>query len=262
MKNFLIRSVSGIVLAAVLIGAILWSDLSRGIVFSLIALFAMKEIFSLIIKGGKIELYAGGALTITSLVVILVTYQVAVYMIVPVFILLILVRFITEVYRKCNNPLVTIGCEITVLLYLLLPTALLIKMDAYTVIFILAMVWGNDVGAYIIGILFGKHRLLERVSPKKSWEGFWGGFITTIAISIIAGKFFFNEPILKYAIIGAVVSVAAVYGDLFESLIKRELHVKDSGNVIPGHGGIWDRFDALYFAAPAYFIVDWVFSVI
>ncbi len=262
MKNFIVRSISGIILAAILIGAILWSELSKAIIFSIIGLFAMKEIFSLVNHSGKVRLFAGGAFTIALFAILLFTYQYSSLMALPVFVLLILIRLTVEIYRKEWSSILAVGSEISVLLYIMIPTLLLFDIESESVILILCLVWGNDVGAYLFGVLFGKHKLFKRVSPKKSWEGFWGGFTVTIAISVLAAYYYFDASIIQYAVIGGFVSVASVYGDLFESLIKREMHVKDSGSVIPGHGGIWDRFDALFFAVPAYYIVNWVFMII
>jgi phosphatidate cytidylyltransferase len=124
----------------------------------------------------------------------------------------------------------------------------------YYPVFVLALfifIWINDTGAYLVGILFGKHRLFERISPKKSWEGFFGGLLFTTASSFVFAYF---EPEISYYHwmgISLVVVVFGVWGDLVESLIKRTLEVKDSGKAIPGHGGFLDRFDSLLLAVYA-----------
>ena len=115
---------------------------------------------------------------------------------------------------------------------------------------LLAAIWINDTMAYIIGSLIGKHKLIERISPSKTWEGFFGGLIFTIAILLIVNQIFFNFDIISLAIITLVIVLSGTIGDLLESKLKREASVKDSGNIIPGHGGILDRIDSLLVAAP------------
>ena len=115
------------------------------------------------------------------------------------------------------------------------------------------LVWTNDTFAYISGNLFGKHKLIERISPNKTWEGFFGGFLITILVGYLVDFYFFKGH--SFWIIAAmIVSPTAVMGDLFESSLKRKNKVKDTGNIIPGHGGILDRFDAMFFAIPFFYI--------
>ncbi len=132
-------------------------------------------------------------------------------------------------------------------------------------LFIFACIWLNDSGAYLFGVKFGKRRLFPSVSPKKSWEGFFGGLATVLVFSVIvslyiASKFsFFMSHKLSDTLIlmfvGLVISIASTWGDLFESMLKRSVGVKDSGKIIPGHGGVLDRLDSFMFAAPAILIL-------
>ncbi len=115
------------------------------------------------------------------------------------------------------------------------------------------LVWTNDTFAYISGNLFGKHKLIERISPNKTWEGFFGGFFITILVGYIVDLYLFKENSF-WMMAAIIVSPAAVIGDLFESSLKRKNNVKDTGNILPGHGGILDRFDAMFFAIPFFYI--------
>jgi phosphatidate cytidylyltransferase len=110
------------------------------------------------------------------------------------------------------------------------------------------------VGAYLVGMSIGKHRLFERISPKKYWQGFWGGVLFSVAVSLIAGYMTHNEVSLWWAGLGVIISVSGVWGDLIESMFKRSVQMKDSGSIIPGHGGFLDRFDAVFVSAPIVFI--------
>ncbi|MBZ0267305.1 phosphatidate cytidylyltransferase [bacterium] len=128
---------------------------------------------------------------------------------------------------------------------------------SHLLLYAFLMTWASDTGAYFFGIKFGKHRLIERISPKKSVEGAIAGFFSAIAAAVI-GPFWFvrdmaGEPLLtvtQSVILGVLVAVAAQLGDLVESLLKRDARIKDTSATIPGHGGILDRFDSLLFAAP------------
>ena len=132
----------------------------------------------------------------------------------------------------------------------------------YAVLTMFILIWVNDTGAFCFGCTLGKHRLCERLSPKKSWEGFWGGF----ACSVIAGALLAGWAGMKAwwagALFGACVSLLSTWGDLFESQLKRTAGVKDSGNLIPGHGGILDRIASLLFVAPVSFVFLMLFHLL
>lgn len=182
-------------------------------------------------------------------------------------------RFLLTLFDKRPGALQRFAYSAMGWIYIALPLGCLCLLSDTVLgwripLMLFVMIWLNDTGAYCVGSLMGKHRLCERLSPKKSWEGFWGGLV----FSVIAGAVFALLSyktyttgfapydsiapmssisfIIFWALTGAVVSVAATWGDLFESLIKRTLGVKDSGHLIPGHGGILDRIDSLLFAAP------------
>jgi phosphatidate cytidylyltransferase len=141
----------------------------------------------------------------------------------------------------------------------------IVKYDYRPLLTIFILIWVSDTMAYVCGRLFGKHKLWERISPKKTWEGFIGGFIFTVATGgmianwILYNKYNYHEEI-KWICVAAVISVTGMLGDLVESLFKRSINVKDSGNILPGHGGILDRFDALLLATPfaltTYYLCD------
>ena len=116
--------------------------------------------------------------------------------------------------------------------------------------------WSFDSFAYLTGVSIGKHRLFERISPKKSWEGFFGGLVLSLGVAAALAYFF---PVLstgQWMVMSLIISVTGTFGDLAESLLKRSFGVKDSGNIMPGHGGFLDRFDAALMAMP--FVVAWL----
>ncbi len=140
-------------------------------------------------------------------------------------------------------------------LYVGVPVALLNALMAHTgsalVMLMFVMIWLNDTGAYLVGSRFGRNPLCKRLSPKKSWEGFWGGMAFCILAGVIYAAAFVHGEYLEWGTFGIIVCLASTAGDLFESMMKRAAGVKDSGNLIPGHGGVLDRIDSLLMAAPA-----------
>lgn len=256
MNNLKLRTISGLVVVVILVSGIMISPITKFIVLSVIGLGTLNEMLKLFSKSGVSVAY-GGIYTLVSAVILLLTRAFADTEIIYVAVLLLLVRFIMELYRKKKRPFEGLGYEIFALIYALMPIYLLIDIADYRIVLsIFILVWTNDVGAYLVGSRFGKRRLFERISPKKSWEGFWGGLLFVVLASTLIGYYWIGYRTELWIITGIIVSIAAVYGDLFESMFKRSIGVKDSGNSIPGHGGFWDRFDALFFAAPAYVVIE------
>ena len=266
MNNLVIRAISGLVLVLVLVGGIVYSDISRIIVLAIVAIFSLWEMLQLLSKA-SISVLAKGIYTISSVAILFASIRFGcdIFTVIAILSTLLVVRFIIELYRKKERPLDAISYEIFAVFYTVLPIYLLMNIADYRVILtILILVWTNDVGAYIVGVTIGKHRLFERISPKKSWEGFWGGLVLVVIVSVLINKYWLmaDTNYLVWIILGITTSVAAVFGDLFESMFKRSINVKDSGNTIPGHGGFLDRFDALFFAAPVYIAVNHFLSLI
>jgi len=117
-------------------------------------------------------------------------------------------------------------------------------------LWVLFLIWANDTGAYLFGITMGKHRLFERISPKKSWEGFAGGVIVSLTFAYLMSNLFDQISVEHWLVVALLVVVFGTFGDLVESMLKRSKGVKDSGTILPGHGGVLDRFDALFLAIP------------
>ena len=116
------------------------------------------------------------------------------------------------------------------------------------------LLWTNDTGAYLVGSAIGKHRLFERISPKKSWEGFFGGMILTLLVARLISGWLGVADTTGWMIIALIISVAGTLGDLLESMLKRSLGLKDSGTILPGHGGFLDRFDSVVVAFPLVYL--------
>ena len=185
--------------------------------------------------------------------------------------ILLVLTFVIEVFRNRQTPIYNIATTIMGTLYVALPMATLMIIPAilnkviycsdtwipWVFLFYLLLVWGNDVFAYLVGVTMGKHRMCERLSPKKSWEGFAGGIAGSAAVGAIAASVLGGSYSVWIGL-AIVVALSSVVGDLIESMFKRDAGVKDSGAIMPGHGGILDRFDALIISAPFALIYLWV----
>ena len=266
VKNLIIRSISGAVLVVVLLGGVLCSDLTCFLILPLVALGCQAELLkterkalpALSVKTGVI--YAAAAYAAMAAVQFATGKVPALTAGIVLLALYPFVRGGIQMYRREAQPFLPVAGETFALFYTAVPVAALLQLSVTygaeiyrTLIAVLfVIVWINDVGAYLTGILFGQHKLFERLSPKKSWEGFFGGVIFATVAGGAAGVWWLHADPLTWAVIGFCTAVAGVFGDLFESMLKRAAGLKDSGNVIPGHGGWLDRFDAFLFAAPVY----------
>ena len=176
--------------------------------------------------------------------------------------LLLPTLFVCELFRRSATPLANLGATLLGVLYVAVPLSLLLYVPVLagdgvwrpeTVLCYIFIIWANDVFAYLVGMTFGRHRLCERLSPKKSWEGFFGGLAGAVATGL-AAAYALDPNYWVWGGLALVASLSGVAGDLVESMFKREAGVKDSGQVIPGHGGVLDRFDALLLSAPYVFL--------
>lgn len=174
---------------------------------------------------------------------------------------IILFIYFQELYRKSELPFQNIAYTVLGPVYVVLPfcffyaLAFLSGDYSYQVpLGLLLLIWANDTGAYVTGVKFGKRRLFERHSPKKSWEGFAGGLLFSLLTGFLLSNYFKEINPTNWLIVAFICSVAGTYGDLSESMLKRSLGTKDSGGLLPGHGGLLDRFDSLFFAAPAVYL--------
>lgn len=180
------------------------------------------------------------------------------------YLLLIIYLLISELYKKQPNPVNNWAYSMMSQIYIALSFSLLnvlayhsdaaTSINQYNPILPLSIFifnWVNDTGAYCTGMLFGKHRLFERISPKKSWEGAIGGAVFSMIAAYVLSIYFPFLNTMEWLGLGLVVVVFGTWGDLTESLLKRTLGIKDSGNILPGHGGMLDRFDSTLLAIPA-----------
>ena len=256
-SNFLQRAITGIIFVAVLIGCIVGGAVSFGILFAIISALAINEFCNLVnhVEGIQVNkricILSGIFLFLCFFYFGIDPSQTGIF--IP-YLALFIYLMVSELYLKKENPLNNWAYAMLSQMYIALPFALL---NVLAFIFN----WVNDTGAYCTGMLFGKHKLFERISPKKSWEGSIGGGIFCIIASFLLSHFF---PFMSTGVwigLALTVVVFGTWGDLTESLLKRRLGIKDSGNILPGHGGMLDRFDSAILAIPAAVVYLYVVSL-
>ena len=261
------RTITGILFVVILVGCILLTPISFGILFALISALSVYEFGQLMDKSKqvainkKITSLAGAYLFLAVMAFCTGATDAQVFL--P-YLLLLLYLMITELYLKKENPLGNWAFTMLSQLYIALPFALLnilafhndvasssVSYNPVLPLSVFVFIWLSDTGAYCVGSLIGKHRLFERISPKKSWEGSIGGGVFSIASSLVFAHSFPFLPLAEWMGLAFTVVVFGTWGDLTESLMKRQLGIKDSGNILPGHGGMLDRFDSALMAIPA-----------
>ncbi|MDE6301394.1 MAG: phosphatidate cytidylyltransferase [Muribaculaceae bacterium] len=268
MNNMLLRAISGSVYVAVIVLCIIfgprWFTLLTG-VFGVIGINEVVKMFNGTESRGSVvaqylDLLFFAVVLLLPYMTFVAGNDTAFMILIVLAALYIPVRMIAAVGQKGDNTLRQVAGAFFGLIYVGLP--LLMVNTAYIISWALnrnivisvmlvsfVLIWLNDTGAYLSGRTFGRHKLCERLSPKKTWEGFWGGFALCIVASVVYAFVSGLNPVTS-GCYGAVVSVASTFGDLFESLIKRKCGVKDSGTLIPGHGGVLDRIDSFLAVAP------------
>lgn len=267
MNGLIKRSLSGIVYIAIIIAGILCGDKAYSCLLLLLGITATIE-FSHLMAGQKSATPLTTTLDVTGSIILIAGFisyflmgsVLAAWCCTALYALYLIVRLVTQLYLPKINALHSMASSFFGQIYIALPISLMTLLydrlgTPHLVLGMFIMIWLNDTGAFVVGSTMGKRRLFPRISPKKSWEGFWGGVVFAIAAGILFGTCFhpyFNElSALQLAGAGAVTALFATWGDLVESLIKRTLGVKDSGNLIPGHGGILDRIDSLLLVVPS-----------
>ena len=258
---------SGAVYVALLIFALVsGSQLAFISVFSLITIVAIFEYLTISNpEGGKLV----KLLDVIGAVLMFIGLPLSVFdnplYILP-FVGYVIVRQTVQLYIPQENALKSLSASLASQLYIALPLSLMsftFHVFGWEVILAMfVMIWLNDTGAYCVGCTCGKHRLFERISPKKSWEGFFGGLLFTVLAGVAASLWLSDKfttelaqfNMIEWILFGVLVTVFSTWGDLCESLLKRTAGVKDSGNIIPGHGGILDRIDSMLFVVPVTFI--------
>lgn len=267
MSNFLLRTISGILFVVSIVGALIIGKTTFLIVYSGILILSMYEFYSLSLKARiKPQFFIG---LMIGLSLFVGTYLYTTGKIEAIFMLgfvpLASSIFIFELFRSHKRPFHNIAYTFLGIFYIAFPITLFNFMvfDSSTLQYnysfeillcYFILIWANDTGAYLFGVSIGKHKIFPRISPKKSWEGFFGGLFFTAIVAWGISLYYHNINFAHWLVIGMISAIIGVFGDLVESMFKRSLDVKDSGKFLPGHGGVLDRFDSVYLSAPIVFV--------
>ncbi|MEN2281844.1 phosphatidate cytidylyltransferase [Algoriphagus sp. SE2] len=255
------RAITAFIGALVVVLGSIYSDWTYFIIFAVILGFSQMEFYKLSGLDGMLPLKSFG--TFLGLMIFTLTFLIEkeqfrneyLYLMFP----LVSLTFFIKLYRKTDKkPFTGVAYTYLGIFYVAVPFSLL-NLAVFSVnqvyhfeilIGCLLILWASDTGAYFAGTKFGKTKLFERVSPKKSWEGFLGGAFSAIAVAFVLARYFKVLDDWKWLVISGIIIIAGTYGDLIESLFKRSIEIKDSGQILPGHGGFMDRFDGLLLSAP------------
>ena len=282
-NNFIQRAITGIIFVGVLIGCILGGPISFTLLFALITALTIHEFGVIISKQPDVEINK----PICMLAGVFLFFGFAYLGVMPgqteiliPYLFLIIYLLVSELYLKKKNPLNNWAYAMMSQIYIALSFAMLNVLAYHSIgnegelsnyqvqynpklpLSIFIFTWINDTGAYCTGMLFGKHRLFERISPKKSWEGSIGGGVFSIIAAIVMAHYFPFMPISIWIGLALTVVIFGTLGDLTESLLNRTIGIKDSGNILPGHGGMLDRFDSTLMAVPAAVVYLYIISFI
>ena len=270
MSELVKRALTGVLIVLVLITGICSGQLGLIVLVLLLSIMGLWEFYSLVETGGHRPLKITGVFSGTAITFIVSLFSHGfvdenyLVLIVPLLSIVLLV----ELFRRSDNPIVNTGITLLGVFYVALPFALINflayppvqqesdNMAQYSPNILLGfffLLWTNDSFAYLFGVKLGKRKLYEAVSPKKSWEGSFGGALFCLGCAYLTSQYFQELQLFQWIVISALVIIFGTLGDLVQSLFKRNMKVKDSGTILPGHGGILDRFDGVLIAIPFIF---------
>lgn len=258
------RAITGFFFVLVMVGSLLLGKWLFVVFYSLLAITAQKEFYTLISKPDTSKKFTGWLLygLLICIGFTLFFLQQIELEAILLFLGALVFLFLQQLFLKqATQPFQTLAYGFLGVVYLIIPFISFIGLGflkgyyAYEIpLGFLILLWSNDTGAYLSGRSFGRRKLFERISPNKTWEGFLGGLILAIGVALNLEQYFGSLARWQWVSVAFIISIFGTWGDLVESMLKRSLQVKDSGTILPGHGGLMDRFDGLLLSAPIVYI--------
>lgn len=275
MKNFILRVITGAAYVAAIFAALFTTMPVFFAVFGIIMLFALNEFYkNLKVKDITVDLVLSNALAVGIYLLPIVKFYSIKFPLLSIVIVLALALFAIELFRNDEQPFQRIAFSLCGIIYVCVPFSLLalykvensvdffctFAPSSYMILLLFAFTWINDTFAYLTGMLLGKHPLCPKISPKKTIEGFAGGCFFTIVCAAVIAYVYMEGMELHIIGLAVLIVIASTLGDMVESRFKRWVGVKDSGKMLPGHGGFLDRFDSVIFSIPIFFAYLQIFG--
>jgi phosphatidate cytidylyltransferase len=269
------RIITAIIFGVIVLGAVWFGAFTFSLLLVVMAIIGLWEFAQLSNKLTGVEV-SPLLLTMSGTAVLLMAQAVLLGYLEPFYLMVLVplpfILLIAGLYVRYSQPLKSSAILLLGIFYVVVPlitwlaSAMIFSGESNTefsaafIFAYLAILWSNDSGAYLAGRSFGRNKLFERISPKKTWEGFAGGITLAVIAGMIASHFIDGLSSAGWVLVSVVLSITATLGDLVESMFKRNAGVKDSGSLMPGHGGVLDRFDGLFISAPFIFVLLLIFG--
>jgi phosphatidate cytidylyltransferase len=276
LNNFITRTITAALFVIIIVGSAIWNFWAFAAVFGVFLIFGILEFYNMLARKNIMPQKIYGVVIGFLLYTVSILLDAEIFTIYNGILFLLIfiafcIVFFNELYRKSEIPFQNIAFTFLGTIYITVPFIFLMSMHSFAKgncgiftfpVLYFFMLWANDTFAYLVGITIGKHKLFERISPKKTWEGSAGGLVFTMILAFVFSIYFKFLTLPEWLGLAVIIVVFGTYGDLVESMLKRSVGCKDSGKFFPGHGGILDRFDSVLLSVPFVFVYLLILKIV